>query len=85
MMDQPKKFTTKIASAGDRERLVCKIFENEEQVAEISCESLSKPRIDIYPPLSRRYWEFDYEEFLSALHDAKDMLLDRYSSEEERT
>jgi hypothetical protein len=69
-----KKFSIKIASDTDREKVFAEIYYNEEEWAEISQEG-EKLLIALFPPFQGKYWEFPLDEALEAIAEAKKSLL----------
>lgn len=69
------KFSIKIASDTNREKVFAEIYYNEEEWAEISQEG-EKPLIVFFPPLQGKYWEFPLDEALETIEEARKMLID---------
>lgn len=74
-----KKFSIRIASVSDREKLIAEIYYDNDQWAEISQEE-EIPLVAFFSPSSGKYWEFPLEEALEALEQAKRKLLGNQSS-----
>jgi hypothetical protein len=70
------KFTIKIASLPYRENLVAEIYYNHEQWVEISQEPNDLLIVQFYSPLEGKYWEFNLDEALDALQEAKKRLVE---------
>lgn len=68
-----KKFSIKIASDTNREKVFAEIYYNGEEWAEISQEE-EKPSIAFFPPLQGKYWEFPLNDALEAIEKAKKAL-----------
>jgi hypothetical protein len=71
-----EKFRVTVASLPDRERLVAEILYEGVQWAEISQEKSDELIIQLYPHPRQKYWEFQYDEALQILEQAKNKLLD---------
>lgn len=69
-----KRFRITIASLPDRERLVAEILYQGIQWVEISQEK-KELAIQFYPHPEKGYWEFNFEEALEALNQAKKIIL----------
>lgn len=67
-------FTFLICSPVDFEELTCEIYYKGEQLGQISHEN-SEFKLEIYPPLTNKYWEVPLEEFEEALKYAKNHLI----------
>lgn len=63
-----KKLNSQLANWPDRENAVYDIYENTEQVAEISNEPGEGLKIDIFPSPDGS-WHFCFNEFLSLLEE----------------
>lgn len=70
-----KKFSIKIASDTNREKVFVEIYYNGEEWAEISQEE-ERPLIAFFPPLHGKYWEFPLDEAMTILQEAKKSLLE---------
>jgi len=66
-------FSIDIASPPDRENLVCEIFYNNNQVAEILNEN-NILEIELYPNQRNKPWKFSFDEFLKCLNDGKERI-----------
>jgi hypothetical protein len=71
-----EKFSITIASLPDRERLVAEISYEGVQWAEISEETEDELIIQFYSHPREKYWEFEFEEAVKILEQAKNELLE---------
>lgn len=70
------KLNIQLASPPDRNRLVAEIFEDNQQIVEVSWEE-DKPMLEIYPkpdPNSRGIWRIELDSFIEALSSARQRL-----------
>ena len=67
------KFSISISSPPDREKIVAMLDYENEQWAELNQES-ENFTLEIYPRKNGQPWEFNYEEALKILADAKKKL-----------
>ena len=65
------KFNVILASNTDKENIVYEIYYGTDQFAEISNENGEQLRIEIYPPVSTKYWDFYLKELNKILQDAE--------------
>jgi hypothetical protein len=63
-------FSIELTSVPDRKNLVSEVWFGDELLAELNVES-GDVRIQIFAPKDG-YWDFDFEEFLSAVNKAKE-------------
>jgi len=70
-----KGFEIIIASLPDREKVVAEIYYNNVQWLEISQET-DKLLIQFYPHPRQEYWEFQFDEAMATLQEAKKNLLE---------
>lgn len=70
-----KGFEIIIASLPDREKVVAEIYYDNIQWVEISQET-GELLIQFYPHPKQEYWEFQFDEAMEALQEAKKMLID---------
>ena len=76
--ENAKKFSIRIASVSNREKLIAEIYYDNDQWAEISQEE-EMPLVSFFSPSGGKYWEFSLEEALEALELAKRKLLGNQS------
>ena len=67
-------FRITLASPPDRDQLVAEVFVGLEQIAELNAQS-GKMTVEIYPRQNGSPWALNYSQFLQALTEAQEKLV----------